>query len=76
MDEADGRKLWLDEAGVHAGNFLTRMLHHEQKRILSTSEEHFKHLAAAYIYLYEQAKNAGVLDEDDDYYIFEKETLH
>lgn len=74
--QLDGRLLWLDEGQLHAGKFLSQMLHTETKRELSVAEENFKHLAAAYCYLYEKAKQHGVLDEEDTEYLFENETLH
>jgi len=72
----DGRKAWLDENQVHAGTFLSQMFHVESRRLLSPAEEKFKHLAAAYIYLYEKAQQKGVLDQEDLEYLFENETLH
>jgi len=42
--EKDGRLLWLDEGQVHAGNFLSQMLHTETKRELSVAEEKLKAL--------------------------------
>ena len=72
----DGRKLWLEEGLEHGGNFLAKMISEEAKRPLSTAELKFKHLAAAYIYLYEKAKDAGVLNESDDEFIFNNETIH
>ena len=74
--QADGRKLWLDEGLVNAGNFLTLMVQKERKRELSQSEQKFKQMAAAFIYLYEKSKQAGVLDETDDFYLFDNETIH
>ena len=74
--QLDGRLLWLDEGQLHAGKFLSQMLHTETKRELSVAEENFKHLAAAYCYLYEKAKQHGVLDEEDTGYLFGHETIH
>lgn len=76
MKKLDGRQLWLDEGQIHAGKFLSQMLHTETKRDLSPAEEKFKHLAAAYCYLYEKAKQHGVLDYEDTEYLFEDETIH
>lgn len=76
QQELDGRKLWLDEGVTYASQFLSQMIKIEDKRNLSASEERFKQLSAAYIYLYEKAKQKGVLDEEDLEYIFENETLH
>ncbi len=74
--KADGRKLWLDESLVNAGKFLAQMLNAEKKRNLTNAEENFKNLAAAYCYLYEKAKESGILSEEDNEYIFEDETIH
>ena len=74
--KADGRKLWLDESLVNAGKFLAQMLNTEKKRNLTNGEENFKQLAASYCYLYEKAKECGVLNEEDPEYIFEDETIH
>ncbi len=74
--KADGRKLWLDESLVNAGKFLAQMLNAEKKRNLTNGEENFKNLAAAYCYLYEKAKDSGILSEEDNEYIFEDETIH
>ena len=48
----------------------------EKKRNLTNGEENFKQLAASYCYLYEKAKECGVLNEEDHEYIFEDETKH
>jgi len=74
--KADGRKLWLDESLVNAGKFLAQMLNTENKRSLTRGEENFKNLAAAYCYLYEKAKESGILSEEDNEYIFEDENIH
>jgi 2-phosphoglycerate kinase len=74
--QLDGRLLWLDEGQLHAGKFLSQMLHTETKRTLTRAEEQFKQLSAAYCYLYEKAKQHGVLDEEDTDYLFENETIH
>lgn len=76
QQELDGRKLWLDEGVAYASQFIAQMIKLESERDLSASEERFKQLSAAYIYLYEKAKQKGVLDEEDLEYIFENETLH
>ena len=52
------------------------MLNTENKRHLSRGEENFKNLAAAYCYLYEKAKESGILSEEDNEYIFEDENIH
>ena len=53
-----------------------QMLNTEKKRELTKGEENFKNLSAAYCYLYEKAKQHGVLDEEDMEYLFEDETIH
>jgi len=75
-DTLDGRKLWLDEAITYAGEALSKLLKTEPRRPLSDAELKLKHMSAAYCYLYDKAKDCGILDEEDDYYIFEKETIH
>jgi len=74
--KADGRKLWLDESLVNAGKFLAQMLNTENKRSLTRGEGNFRNLAAAYCYLYEKAKESGILSEKDNEYIFEDENIH
>jgi len=76
VPKLDGRILWLEEALVHSGKFLSQMLNTEKKRELTKGEENFKNLSAAYCYLYEKAKQHGVLDEEDIEYLFEDETIH
>lgn len=76
VPKLDGRILWLEEALVHSGKFLSQMLNTEKKRELTKGEENFKNLSAAYCYLYEKAKQHGVLDEEDMEYLFEDETIH
>ena len=76
IPKLDGRVLWLEEALVNSGKFLSQMLNTEKKRELTKAEENFKNLSAAYCYLYEKAKEHGVLDEEDSEYIFEDETIH
>lgn len=76
VPKLDGRILWLEEALVHSGKFLSQMLNTEKKRQLTKGEENFKNLSAAYCYLYEKAKQHGVLDEEDMEYLFEDETIH
>lgn len=76
MQQVDGRKLWLDEGLAYAGKFLTQALEIEKGRKLSAAEERFKQVSAAYIYLHDKLRSAGVLDEEELDYIFEKETIH
>ena len=76
MQQVDGRKLWLDEGLAYAGSFLTQTLEIEKGRKLSPAEERFKQVSAAYIYLHDKLRSAGVLDEEELDYIFEKETIH
>jgi len=76
VPKLDGRMLWLEEALVHSGKFLSQMLNTEKKRELTKGEENFKNLSAAYCYLFEKAKQHGVLDEEDMEYLFEDETIH
>ena len=74
--EKDGRLLWLDEGQVHAGNFLAQVLHTEKRRELTPAEENLKQLSASYCYLYEKAQDAGILEEEDSYWLFENEKIH
>ena len=72
----DGRKVWLDESQLHAHNFLAKMLEVGKGRKLSTAESNLKHMAASFLYLYEKAQEAGLLDEDDDLLNFFNEMIH
>lgn len=72
----DGRKVWLDESQIHAHNFLAKMLEVADKRNLSLSEKNLKQMSASFLYLYEKAKEAGLLNEDDDTLLFFNETIH
>tara|TARA_R100001460_G_scaffold29117_2_gene58015 strand:+ start:1996 stop:2232 length:237 start_codon:yes stop_codon:yes gene_type:complete len=72
----DGRKMWLDESQVHAHNFLAKMLEMSDKRQLSAQEKNLKQMSASFLYLYEKALQAGLLDEDDDLLTFFNETIH
>jgi hypothetical protein len=76
VPEKDGRLLWLDEGQVHAGKFLAQVLHKEKTRDLTISEEKLKQLAASYCYLYEKAKDSGILEEEESYFLFENEKIH
>jgi hypothetical protein len=72
----DGRRMWLDESQLHANNFLTTMLDVENKRTLSKAEKNLKQMSASFLYLYEKATEAGLLNEDDDLLNFFNETIH
>jgi len=72
----DGRKVWLDESQLHAHNFLAKMLEVGKDRQLSTAESNLKHMAASFLYLYDKAQEAGLLDEDDELLNFFNETIH
>jgi hypothetical protein len=52
------------------------MLEVGKGRKLSTAESNLKHMAASFLYLYEKAQEAGLLDEDDDLLNFFNETIH
>lgn len=72
----DGRKVWLDESQIHAHNFLEKMLQVGDSRKLSIAEKNLKHMAASFLYLYEKAQEAGLLDEEDELLKFFNETIH
>ena len=72
----DGRKMWLDESQIHAHNFLAKMLEMAEKRSLSAQEKNLKQMSASFLYLYEKALQAGLLDEDDELLNFFNETIH
>ena len=72
----EGRKVWLDESQLHAHNFLAKMLEVGDSRKLSTAESNLKHMAASFLYLYEKAQEAGLLDEQDEILNFFNETIH
>jgi len=76
IPKMDGRKAWLDESQVHAGNFLTKMMQVETQRKLSNAENHLKHISASFIYLYDRAMQAGLLDSPDELLEFLDETIH
>jgi hypothetical protein len=76
VPKMDGRKAWLDESQVHAGNFLTKMMQVETQRKLSNAETHLKHISASFIYLYDRAMQAGLLDDPDELLEFLDETIH
>jgi hypothetical protein len=76
VPKMDGRKAWLDESQVHAGNFLTKMMQVETQRKLSNAETHLKHISASFIYLYDRARQAGLLDDPDELLEFLDETIH
>lgn len=76
VPKMDGRKAWLDESQVHAGNFLTKMMQVETQRKLSNAELHLKHISASFIYLYDRAMQAGLLDDPDELLEFLDETIH
>lgn len=76
IPKMDGRKAWLDESQVHAGNFLTKMMQVETQRKLSNAENHLKHISASFIYLYDRAMQAGLLEDPDELLEFLDETIH
>lgn len=76
VPKMDGRKAWLDESQVHAGNFLMKMMQVETQRKLSNAETHLKHISASFIYLYDRAMQAGLLDDPDELLEFLDETIH
>lgn len=76
IPKMDGRKAWLDESQVHAGEFLHKMMKVETQRKLSNAENHLKHISASYIYLYDRAMQAGLLDDPDELMDFLNETIH
>ena len=76
IPKMDGRKAWLDESQVHAGEFLHKMMQVETQRKLSNAETHLKHISASYIYLYDRAMQAGLLDDPDELMDFLNETIH
>jgi len=72
----DGRKVWLDESQIHAHNFLEKMLQVGDNRKLSIAERNLKNMAASFLYLYEKAQEAGLLDNEDELLEFFNETIH
>ena len=72
----DGRRMWLDESQIHAHKFLSKMLSVEEQRQLSSAEKNLKQMSASFLYLYEKAANAGLLDETDELLTFFNETIH
>ena len=69
---------WLETKNLtkKIHNFLAKMLEVGKGRKLSTAESNLKHMAASFLYLYEKAQEAGLLDEDDDLLNFFNETIH
>ena len=43
---------------------------------ISNAETHLKHISASYIYLYDRAMQAGLLDDPDELMDFLNETIH
>ena len=76
LPTTDGRKLWLDESQLHANNFLNTMLDMENKRTLSKAEKNLKQMSASFLYLYEKAFEAGLLDNEDTLTNVLNETIH
>jgi|TARA_X000000950_G_scaffold279562_1_gene372545 hypothetical protein len=76
LPTVDGRKVWLDESQLHALSFLSRMVEIEDKRTLSEAEAKFKAIAASYLYLYNKAQEAGLLEDEDAILEFLNETIH
>ena len=72
----DGRKMWLDESQIHAHNFLAKMLEMAEKRTLSAQEKNLKQMSASFLYLYDRAMQAGLLDDPDELMDFLNETIH
>jgi len=76
IPKIDGRKVWLDEGQLHANNFLSKMMEMQDKRTLSKAEKNLKQVSASFLYLYEKAADAGLLDETDELLTFFNETIH
>ena len=52
------------------------MVEIEDKRTLSEAEAKFKAIAASYLYLYNKAQEAGLLEDEDAILEFLNETIH
>jgi hypothetical protein len=72
--EADGRKLWLDEALKHSTSFLNKFIVAEEKRELLPQERTLKDVAAAYLYLYTIIEENNLLEDTEN--LFDKQTIH
>ncbi len=76
LPTVDGRKVWLDESQIHAVNFLSKMQEVELSRKLSRAESNLKNISASFLYLYNKAQEAGILDDEDALLEFLNETIH
>ena len=73
----DRRAVWLEGLSLHAAAVLKKLQTRQVNGITpSDAESEIIDLCGGYLYLLQLSKEHGLVDSDDPFNLFEKETLH